>query len=158
MTCRDVLLLGSRAFENLAKSIKIKIGNHGISAERYKEQILKLQEKIAGLSKRAAGEKGEDEVEEASGELKEATKELEKTKSLLGEVTEPMEDLEKFHEDVTGKWSHPNQRILGHIVRSPPITLGAGTEGFTEDYAVVELDTSKFKKSFVGTAIDLGTS
>lgn len=152
MPHREVLLLGSRAFENLAKSIKIKIGHHGISAECYNKQILKLQENIEGLTKRAGGEEAEDEdnVEEARGEL-------EKTWSLLGEVTKAMEALEKFHKDVTGGWSHPNQQILGHITRSPPITLSASMEGFTEDYTVVKLDTSKFKKSFIGNAIDLGT-
>jgi hypothetical protein len=29
-------------------------------------------------------------------------------------------------------------------------------EGFTEDYAVVELDSSKIKKAFDGNVIDLG--
>jgi len=46
---------------------------------------------------------------------------------------------------------------LGQIVCSPPITLGAGTEGFTEDYAIVELDSSKFEEAFKGNVIDLGT-
>ncbi|KAG6858137.1 hypothetical protein C0995_002343, partial [Termitomyces sp. Mi166 len=54
-------------------------------------------------------------------------------------------------------WSSFNQRILGHVVRSPPITFNCGTEGFTEDYAVVALDRTKIKKAFKGNVIDLGT-
>jgi len=37
-----------------------------------------------------------------------------------------------------------------------PITFGAGTEGFTEDYAIVKLDSSKIKMAFRGSMIDLG--
>ncbi|KAH9047002.1 hypothetical protein EDB83DRAFT_2404331, partial [Lactarius deliciosus] len=65
--------------------------------------------------------------------------------------------LEKFYKESKKKWSDPRQRILGHIARSPPITLGAGAGRFTEDYAVVELDSSKFKDAFEGNVIDLGT-
>jgi len=46
---------------------------------------------------------------------------------------------------------------FNNIVHSPPITFGAGTEGFTEDYAIVELDSSKIEKAFRGNVIDLGT-
>jgi hypothetical protein len=37
--------------------------------------------------------------------------------------------------------------------------LGAGTdsEGFIEDYAVVELDSSKIEEAYMGHVIDLGT-
>ena len=38
-----------------------------------------------------------------------------------------------------------------------PITLGAGTEGFTEDYAIIELDSSKIEKALRGNVIDIGT-
>ncbi|KDQ16285.1 hypothetical protein BOTBODRAFT_64903 [Botryobasidium botryosum FD-172 SS1] len=53
-------------------------------------------------------------------------------------------------------WGHESQRVLGHVVRSPPITLSAGNEGYTEDYAIIELDSSKIDKSaFRGNVIDL---
>ncbi|KAF8970664.1 hypothetical protein BDZ97DRAFT_55681 [Flammula alnicola] len=147
---RNILLLGTEAFDNLAKSIKIKIGRHGVMAEHYSRQIEELQEQIEKLKEREAGEdEDEDDVEEATGEL-------EKIQRLLDEANKAMEALDKFHDEVRKKWRQPSQRVLGHIIRSPPITLGAGTEGFTEDYAVVELDSSKIEKAFVGNAIDLG--
>ncbi|KAF8798938.1 hypothetical protein BYT27DRAFT_6884805 [Phlegmacium glaucopus] len=66
----------------------------------------------------------------------------------------------KFSRPVTVLWPKTlwlslSQRILGHIVRFPPITLGAGMEGFTQDYAIVKLDNSKIEKAFKSTVIDL---
>jgi hypothetical protein len=75
---------------------------------------------------------------------------------LLGKASKAIKVLEKLHDEVKKEWSQPTQRVLGHIVRSPPITPGAGTEGFTEDYAIVELDSSKIKNAFAGNVIDLG--
>jgi hypothetical protein len=138
---RNVLLLGTRAFDNIVKSIKLRIGRHGIMAERYERQIKKLQVR---------------EAVEDDDDAKEARKELKKTQVLLDEAKEAMEALESFHDQVKKQWSQPSQRVLGHIARSPPITLGAGTEGFTEDYAIVELDRSKIEKAFEGNVIDLG--
>jgi hypothetical protein len=103
-----------------------------------------LQEKIRNLMERAVGEV----------EVEEVTRKLEKATNLLGKANKAMEVLEQ---KVMEKWGHPNQRILGHIICSPSITLGAGTEGFTEYYAIVELDRSKIKSS-VGNVIDFNLS
>jgi hypothetical protein len=53
---------------------------------------------------------------------------------------------------------HRNVLLLGTkaFIRSPPITHSAGTEGFTEDYAVVKLDSSKIEKAFKGNVIGIG--
>ena len=46
---------------------------------------------------------------------------------------------------------------LDHIGCSPPmISLCAGAEGFTEDFYVVELDSSQIKRAVTGNATDLG--
>lgn len=74
----------------------------------------------------------------------------------MDEAREAVKSLEKFYGEVEKEWSEPSQRVVGHIACSPPITLSAGAEGFTEDYAVVELDSPKFKKAFKGNVIDLG--
>ncbi len=139
---RDIFPLGTKTFDNLIKSIKIRIGRHGIMAECYNWQIEKLQEREAGEDK--------EDAKKATGERK-------KIQRLLDEANEAMKALDEFHDEVTKKWSHPSQRILCHIAHSPPITLGDGTEGFTEDYAIVELDSSKVEKAFRGNVIDLGT-
>ena len=140
-TRRKVLILGTKAFENLVKSIKIRIGSHAAMVEHYEGRIGKLRARQA----------------DETTDVKKIEKELKKTVQLLDEANEAIEDLEKFHKEVEEGWSKPAQRVLGHITRSPPITYSAGTAGFTEDYAVIELDNSKFKNAFVGNAIDLGT-
>ena len=139
----NALLLDTKAFDNLIKSIKIRIAEHAIMAELYNRQIEKLQEREAGENE------DEDDVQEAKEERKKTQK--------LDEANEAMDALHKFHDEVTKKWRRPSQRVLGHIVRSPPITLGAGTEGFIEDFAIVELDSSKIGKAFRDNVIDLGT-
>ena len=138
---RNVLLLGTKAFDNFLDSIKIRIGRHGIMVERHERQIEKLQAKVAGEDK--------EDVEKA-------TKQLEKAQRLLDDAREAIQALEEFYDESKKKWSKPSQRVLGHIARSPPITPGAGIAGFTEDYAVVKLDSFKIKDAFKGNVIDLG--
>lgn len=70
---------------------------------------------------------------EAEAEQKQALRELEKEKKALGGV-------EKLYADVSKDWKKQENRILGHVVLSPPIVLGVGGgEGFTEDWAVIEV-------------------
>ncbi|KAL4064974.1 hypothetical protein V8B97DRAFT_2072215 [Scleroderma yunnanense] len=139
---RNVLFLGTKAFDNLIKSIQSRIEEHCWMTERYKRQIKKLQEREAGEDKH---------------DVEEAMKEQKKIRGSLNEAIEVIEPLHKFCGEVMTKWSQPSQRVLGHVVHSPPITLGAGTEGFTEDYAIVELNRSKIREVFRGNMIDLGT-
>ncbi|KAK0468809.1 hypothetical protein IW261DRAFT_1426123 [Armillaria novae-zelandiae] len=35
-------------------------------------------------------------------------------------------------------WTRTGTHILGYVVLSPPITFGTGTQGYTEDYAIIE--------------------
>ncbi|KAH7906810.1 hypothetical protein BJ138DRAFT_1117251 [Hygrophoropsis aurantiaca] len=65
-----------------------------------------------------------------------------------------------FYQDVFTHWATPESRVLGHVILSPPINVGVGSssEGYTEDWAVIEIDDSKVDVSnFYGNAIDLGT-
>jgi hypothetical protein len=135
---RNVQLLGVKTYDNLVKSVKLKIEGHSTSAERYNERIEESQERETY-----------DDIEKATAKRKELQK-------LLDKANSEREALDKFYGEVLIKWRAPSQRILGHIVRSPPITLGAGTDRFTEDYAVVELDSSRIKDAFMGNVIDLG--
>jgi hypothetical protein len=101
MPRRSVLLLGAKAFNNLVKSIRIRIGRHGILVKNYERQIDLLHASEAG--------EDEDDVEEARGELK-------KTQRMLNDAIESIEALKKFHHEVEKNWSHPSKRILGHVV------------------------------------------
>jgi hypothetical protein len=70
---------------------------------------------------------GEDKDKDDTDE---ARKELEKKQRLLKETIEAIEALEKFYHEVKMDWSNPKQRIIGHVVSSPCVTVDAGTEGF----------------------------
>ena len=62
-----------------------------------------------------------------------------------------MTDLKRYRED-------PQNRIIGHVILSPPLVLNAGKDGFVQDFAVVEVETTKIDATnFIGNAIDLGT-
>lgn len=89
-------------------------------------------------------------------DAKKATAVLQHAQTLLNEENESNEVLKKFHDEVKADWSQAKKRIIGHVIRSPPITVDAGTEGFTEDYAVVKLDSAKFQKAFKGNVMDIG--
>lgn len=142
---RNVLLLSENRYEELVASIRIRIGQYGASVELYEEEIESLQKMVAG----------EDEDED---KVAQAKKELEKTQSSLKKANDAIEALKKFHNQVRSNWSHPKQRVLGHVVLSPPLTYNAGMEGFTEDYAVIALDRAMIKKAFTGNKMDLGAS
>lgn len=138
---RRVLLLGRRAFEDFLDSIKIRIGEHTILMD-YREK------KIADLKLRVDGNN------EADAEA--AVRQLEKVQGQLDGATEAIEGLQRLYAQSKKGWSKPGQRVLGHIAYSPPLAPGAGTEGFTEDYALIELDNLKIKDAFKGNVIDLG--
>jgi hypothetical protein len=138
---KDVLLMGTKAFENLLTSIKIRIGEHGTMLEIYEAQINKLEERAASNDKE---------------DVRKAEKDLTRTKRLRDETTEAIDDLEELHKKTKKDWSKPSQRIIGHVVRSLAITVNADPYSFTKDYAVVKLDKEKFRKSFKGNVLDLG--
>jgi hypothetical protein len=138
---KEVLLMGTKAFQNLLTSIMIRIGDHGTMLETYERWIEEYEERAAG-----------DDEEDA----KQAKKSLTETKRRLDEAIEAIDDLGEFHERTKKDWSKPSQRVIGHVVRSPAITVGTSPYDFTKDYAVVKLDKEKFKKSFKGNVLDLG--
>lgn len=71
---------------------------------------------------------------------------------------EAVETLNEFHTEVTKSWSTESQRVLGHVVHSPPISVGISPKLFTEDWALIELHGEKIDwADFKGNVIDLGT-
>ena len=136
---RKVQLLGTRAFEELLTSIKSRIWTHRLMVRQYGWDIEGLQEA--------------DENVDCVGGAKE---ELERAQQSLDNTNKAIKELEQFYERLGRDWGQASQRIIGHVLRSPPISLDVGPEGFTEDYAIFELERSKFEKVFEGNVIDLG--
>lgn len=66
--------------------------------------------------------------------------------------------LNNFHSDITNLWNLEKDRVIGHVLCAPPITVGAGPKRYTEDWALIELDRNKIDWDyFRGNVIDLGT-
>jgi hypothetical protein len=62
------------------------------------------------------------------------------------------------YKKVTTLWFTPESRLLGQVILAPPIAIGAGLERYTRDWAIIEMEASKFDlDNFMGNAIDLGT-
>jgi len=134
-SCRDVLLLGPRSFDNFLTSIKTRMEQNATMLEFYEREVETLQLRMDGT-----GDVG-------------VKKQLEKAQRLLDDERDVTQALEKLYDESKKNWSEPNKRIFGHIIHSPPFSIGNGTEGFTEDYAVVELDDSKIKHAFISKTL-----
>jgi hypothetical protein len=101
--CRKVLHLGTKAFDNLVRSIRVRVADLAANAEIYNRRIEKLREREAGEDK---------------GDAEEATRQRKKIQELLDDANEAMEELFKFHDEVTKKWSRTSQRILSRTHRT----------------------------------------
>jgi hypothetical protein len=76
----------------------------------------------------------------------------------MDETEKMMADVHKFHSNITKHWGSPSQRVLGHVVYAPPISIGTGPEKYTEDWALVELDRDKIDWNvFKGNVVSLST-
>lgn len=76
----------------------------------------------------------------------------------MGKAEASLKELDKFHSDVSKVWSQKKDRIIGHVFYSPPITVNVGNKGYTEDWALIQLDRNKIDwDNFKGNVIDLST-
>ncbi|KAF9480021.1 hypothetical protein BDN70DRAFT_857648, partial [Pholiota conissans] len=134
---RNVLMMGTSGLETCIRAIESKIDN-----TQYAIGLLQLR--LADV----------DRIEDPE----DAERERECIQGRIGKQERDMAELEQFLVNVKTDWLDPKSRILGHIVLSPPLILASGKDGFTQDFAVIEVDTTKIDASnFIGNAIDLGT-
>ena len=77
---------------------------------------------------------------------------------LNDEAREAIEQLNAFYQVLLDRRASPKNQVLGKIILSPPIGVGVVREGYTEDWAVIEVDASKIDiDNFNSNAINLGT-
>jgi len=131
--------LGGRAWQNALSTMVYRINHATIVSKSYETAIGRLGPATEGEDLRISTRRKAYEAELAKEEaVRSSTDEL--------------------HSCITKHWSLERQRTLGHVLYAPPISVNAGGGGFTEDWALVELDRSKFDWStFPGNAIALGT-
>ena len=134
---RKVMLMGDAAFKARCEAIESAIG--------AKEII------IGQLHRRlAAAEEMEDE-DDANAERK-------AVKAKMEEAEEAITAFKKLLIDVTRDWTDEEKRVIGHVTLSPPIGLDYGDDGFTDDWAVIQIYPSMIARlNFIGNAIDLGS-
>ncbi|KAH8925345.1 hypothetical protein BT69DRAFT_1279791, partial [Atractiella rhizophila] len=133
---RQVLLMGEAAFKARCGNIMAAIG----AKEIILEQLSRRSEQADNLD--------EEEAEVERDEVKVLTKAA--SKAIVA--------LKKLHADIVRDWTDEENRVIGHVTLSPPISFNHVDGGYTEDWAVVELLPSMISKlNFVGNAIDLGS-
>ena len=136
----EVLLMGTKAWDDYLKSIQIRIGNLNTTAEIHRESIRRLEGRMAGDTPVA----------------KKAKKELEKTRVLLEETTNATDELHELYKQTKMDFGETTPRVIGYIVWLPAITVDTPPHGFTKDICVIMLDKARFLPNFTGNVIDLG--
>jgi len=76
----------------------------------------------------------------------------------LAKAKEAIAAFQNHYHYVVQHWTDIKNRILGFVRFAPPITIDVGPKGYTQDYALIQIDSNKIDScSFTGNAIDLGT-
>ena len=132
--------MGTKAFTNFLISIQGHIGilNNTVGV---------LGKRVTALTARSEG--GGPNAEQAAGELVETQRELNKTRTAI-------EELKKFFVKMKKQWTKPKDRVIGHVVWAPPISVSTAPHSYTKDVCVVKLDEKKFSQNFRRNVLDLG--
>jgi hypothetical protein len=132
----NVMLFSDASFNDYLESIQKEIGSKAFTVNDNEERIASVEGK-------------DDPV---------ANRKRDRAQVELNRAREAVEQLNTFYQDVSKHWATPESRILGHVILSPPINVGAGGENYTEDWAIIEIDPSKVDVgNFIGNAIDLSS-
>ncbi|KAG8771551.1 hypothetical protein FRC19_003842 [Serendipita sp. 401] len=137
---KEVVIMGTRAFTNFLMSIQGHIGtlNHMVSI---------LEKRVMVLTKRSKG--GGPNAEQAA-------RELAKTEDEQLETKKSIEELKKFFIKMKKQWTKPKDRVIGHVVWAPPVSVSTAPHNYTKDLCVIKLDERKFFPNFRGNVLDLG--
>jgi len=129
--------MGDRAFNDLLESIQflIRASNNTVTV---------LEKSVNRYTAEAEGGN-----EQAAADLAKFQRNLDDTKVTIAE-------LRKFFAMLKKDWSEVRNRVIGHVVWSPPISGLTAPHGYTRDVCVIKLDKQKFLPNLRGNAIDLG--
>jgi len=131
--------MGTRAFANFLESIQAHLGTLRIAVG--------MLEKRVTIGK-ARSECGGPDAKQAAYELVENERELSRTQVAIKE-------LKKFFVKIKKQWTKPKNRVIGHAVWAPPVSLLTAPHGYTKDVCVIKLDEKKFSQ-LRGNVLDLG--
>ena len=136
-----VRVCGFRRFQRGLDEIKDEVDNRGYDASYLVREIAEREAKMASGN----GEEDENDAEY----LKEVRRELDKHKEAIPE-------LEKLYKEMNASWGDIDRRTIGVLEYSPPISVDVDNERYTQDWATIRLDSTKFRPNFKGNVIDLG--
>ena len=132
--------MGHKALHNFVVSIQGHIGLMNSNVDYLEKQL--------GFSPLLTRSKGEGpNAEKAKRHLEEYQRELTKTRKAIDE-------LKKLFLKMKKQWTKPNDRVIGHVVWAPPISVSP--HSYTVDVCVIKLDKKKFLPNFRGNVLDLG--
>ena len=132
--------MGVKAFDNFLKFIQGHIGLLNIKVDLLEKWVTVFTERSEG---------GGPNAGQATSELVETQRELNKTRTAIGAV-------KKFFVEMKRQWTKPKDRVIGHVVWAPPISVSAYPHGYMKDVCVVKLNEKKFSWNFRRNVLDLG--
>ena len=132
----DVLILGHKAYSDAVEDMMTKIRGGFYNVDLRKRQLAALGEAVEGkVSEKRQG-----------------------YKNMLKKAEETITAVDAIHSDITKHWSAESERMLGHVVYAPSISVSTGPKQFTEDWALIELNRDKIDwSSFKGNVMYIGT-
>jgi hypothetical protein len=77
------------------------------------------------------------------------------TQDQLAETQAKIDVLKDHFVMVKKKWSKAKERVIGHVVWAPPISVATPPHQYTQDVCVIKLDKDKFHH-FRGNVLSLG--
>jgi hypothetical protein len=132
----DVLVLSEASFQQHLVFIKDQIKAQEVAINYHTKRIEKMVDREECIAIRTRKD----------------------AQNMVQRAEEKAKTLTDFHRELSTHWATDMSRILDHVIFSPPIDVGVGTEKYTQDVAVIDIDTSKMDlDSFAGNVIDLGT-
>jgi len=134
---KNVVLMGNRAFKDLLESIQALIGTLNNSTIILEKNVKAQEARVA---------RG----------IQQAVTDLVKFQQSLQETRDTVVELKNFFATLKKDWTDVNNRVIGHVVWSPPITGLTPPYKYTQDVCVIKLDSQKFLPNLRGNAIDLG--
>jgi hypothetical protein len=96
---KEVLLMGAKAWDDYLKSVQIRIGALGTAAEIRGRSIGRLEGKA-----------------ESDTPATEKAKELRKTRELLEETTDAINELQELYDQTKRDFGKPSQGVIGYVV------------------------------------------
>jgi hypothetical protein len=123
--------MGSKAYTDLLQSIQSHIGT--------------LISTISFLEK-----------EVTFYQMTQATHELGAVEHQLNDTRNTIKALKEFFVKMKKEWKKPKDRVIGHVVWAPPISVNSDPCGYTKDVCVIKLNEKKFLRNFKKNVLDLG--